>query len=300
MSDSQAQQVRGTHVTRRAGRVRSAGRMQTVMRLSWLEAKRHFASPRMVVVVTLLLLFIAGGSWGLADPDNEISSQIQTETAYEVLFLVSLFVLFTATLGVVLLGFDGISRKRLTGELAIELAQPISRLDLAASHLFGLWLGAFIPTTIASLGGMILIEAQMGQYPSAVDAAYFLMATGLVLFWYASIQLLASSIAKDVGSAVTLGVGAWLLFTLVWLLVTAVLATLMGVDVTNLESDAYGRFSELVDLFSPNGVYQLLLENRLDGDAAPYLPSTVIWLSAIGWTLIPAGLFFSRFQRLKP
>ncbi len=270
------------------------------MRLSWLEAKRHFASPRMVVVVALLLLFIAGGSWGLADPDAAISSQIQTDTAYEVLFLVSLFVLFSATLGVVLLGFDGISRKRLTGELAIELAQPIHRLDLAASHLFGLWLGAFIPTAIASLGGMVLIEAQMGQYPSAVDAAYFLMATGLILFWYASIQLLASSIAKDVGSAVTLGVGAWLLFTLVWLLITAVLATLMGVDVTNLESDAYGKFSELVDLFSPNGVYQLLLENRLDGDASPHLPSTVIWLSAIGWTLIPAGLFFSRFQRLKP
>ena len=276
------------------------GRIQTLLRLSWLEAKRHFASPRMLALAVLLVLFIGGGSWGLADPDSTVSSQIQTETAYEVLFLVSLFVLFSATLGVVLLGFDGISRKRLTGELAIELAQPIARLDLAASQLLGLWLAAFIPTTIVSLGGMVLIESQMGQYPSAAEAAYFLTATGLVLFWYASIQLLASSIAKDVGSAVTLGVGAWLTFTLVWLLITAVLATLMGVDVTNMQSDAYGKFSELVDLFSPNGVYQLLLENRLSGDAAPHLPSAVIYLSTLVWTVVPAWLFFYRFRRLKP
>ena len=89
--------------------------------LSWMEAKMHFRSQRMIALIGLLFLFICLGSWGLSDPSSKLTSELQYETPYEILFLVSLFVLFSATLGVVLLGFDGISRKRLTGELSIEL-----------------------------------------------------------------------------------------------------------------------------------------------------------------------------------
>ncbi len=275
-------------------------REMKVLRLSWLEAKMHFSSPRMMALIALLLLFICGGSWGLSDPSATVTSELQFETPYEILFLVSLFVLFSATLGVVLLGFDGISRKRLTGELAIELSQPINRFDLARSQLQGLWLAVFIPTTVACAVGTLLIKVQIDALPSLYDWLYFMIPTGLIIFWYACIQLLASSIAKDLGSSVTLGVGIWMLFTFVWLLLTAILATIMGVDMTNLESAQYNHFSDIVDLLSPNGVYQLLLEGNLDADARPQLSQIYIWASAILWSIIPGMLFLRRFKRLQP
>jgi ABC-type transport system involved in multi-copper enzyme maturation permease subunit len=254
----------------------------------------------MIALIALLVLFIGGGSWGLSDPSSQVTAQLQIDSAYEVLFLVSLFVLFSSTLGVVLLGFDGISRKRLTGELAIELIQPIDRIDLARSQLQGLWLAVFLPTAIACAIGTMLIEAQMDDWPTIGEFVYFMIPTGLVIFWYACIQLLASSVAKDLGSSVTLGVGVWMLFTLVWLLITAVLAAFIGVDVTDLESVEYDHFSEMVDLFSPNGVYQLLLEDGLDNESAPQLKTAYIWLAAIAWSVIPSALFVRRFKTLKP
>ena len=275
-------------------------REKKILRLSWIEAKMHFRSPRMLALMTLLLLFIVGGSWGLSDPSAAVTSELQFETPYEILFLVSLFVLFSATLGVVLLGFDGISRKRLTGELAIELSQPIDRFDLARSQLQGLWLSVFIPTAVACAVGTLLIKVQIDELPSLYDWIYFMIPTGLIIFWYACIQLLASSIAKDLGSSVTLGVGIWMLFTLVWLLLTAILATFMGVDITDFESAQYNHFSDIIDLLSPNGVYQLLLEGNLDADARPQLPQIYIWASAILWSIIPGMLFLRRFKRLRP
>ena len=276
------------------------GRMETIFMLSRFEARQHINSPRMFALASLLFLFIVLGSYGLSDPDGRLTPGISTDTPYEVLFLVSLFVLLSATLGVVLLGFDSISRRRLTNELAIELSQPISRSDLALAHLFGLWMAAFLPTMVATLVGVMMVHSQMGSWPTVEELAYFLGATALVLFWYSAIQLLASSLARDLGSAVTLGVGSWMLFTFVWLLVTAVLASLIGVDMTDLENQSFNRFSEIVDLFSPNGVYQLLLEDRLTGDSAPHLESRFIWLAAALWTLVPALLFTARFRGIRP
>ena len=137
----------------------------------------------------------------------------------------------------------------------------------------------------------------MGAFPSIGDLILFLLATSLVLLWYASIQLLVSSVAKDVGSAVTLGVGAWLLFTMIWLLITTVLATILGVDATNMDNEQFASFSSKVDMFSPNGLYQLLLEAKLD-NVSRKLPIWQLSIATIFWTFIPSYLFIWRFKKL--
>ena len=137
----------------------------------------------------------------------------------------------------------------------------------------------------------------MGAFPSVGDLILFLLATSLVLLWYASIQLLVSSVAKDVGSAVTLGVGAWLLFTMIWLLITTVLATILGVDATNMDNDQFASFSSKVDMFSPNGLYQLLLEAKLD-NVSRKLPIWQLSIATIFWTFIPSYFFIWRFKKL--
>ena len=199
--------------------------------------------------------------------------------------------MFICTLSVVLLGFDAISKRRLTGELAIDLSQPMPRSDYALSQLLGVWLSAMLPTIIGILIGAFLIQRQMGIWPGFGDLSMFIISTGLLLWWYTSLQLLASSMARDIGASVTLGVGTWLFFVFLWLIPTLVIAQSMGVDVTDTTSLAFDRIQERIDLFSPNGVYQLLMETRLSSASQPHLSNTSIWFSAIGWSIIPTYVF---------
>ncbi len=277
-----------------------SNRLATLWSLTIMTAGGHLRSPRTLAMVALLLLFIPGGSWGLSDPAASVTAQLSADTPYEILYLVSVFVLFSSTLGVVLLGFDGISRKRLTGELAIELSQPIPRFDLALSQLLGLWWAVFLPTMIASFLGVILIHVRMDDWPTSYELLLFLVSTALVILWYSGLQLLVSSVAKDFGTSITLGVGMWMGFTLIWLLITALLAAAMGVDVTDTLSEEYDSFTEMVDLFSPNGVYQLILESGLHADARPSVGSGAIGLSALLWTFVPSYLFVRRMASLRP
>ena len=216
------------------------------------------------------------------------------------MFLSSTSVVFICTLSVVLLGFDAVSKRRLTGELAIDLSQPMPRIDYALSQLMGVWLSAMLPTTIGLIVGTFLIERQMGVWPEFGDLSMFLISTSLLLWWYTCLQLIASSMARDIGASVTLGVGTWLFFVFLWLIPTLIIAQSMGVDVTDTTSMAFDRIQERVDLFSPNGVYQLLMETRLDSASQPHLSAFSIWIAAIIWFAAPTWLFCNRIKHLRP
>ncbi len=271
--------------------------LKLLFKLSKMEIKNNLFTLRMMVLMPILLLFIGGASWGFSDQNAQLPADVSANTPFEVLFLTSVFVLFSATLGVVLIGFDGISRKKNSGLLAIEFCQPTSRTILGFSQLFGVWLTVAIPTLIISLFSILLIYKQMNMFPSVGEIILFIFATSLVLLWYASIQLLVSSIAKDVGSAVTLGVGTWLLFTMIWLLITALLATILGVDATNTDNPQFALFSSKIDMFSPNGLYQLLLEAKLE-NISRELPIWQLSIATICWTFIPSSIFIWRFNKL--
>lgn len=275
-------------------------RASVILKVAGLDAWRLIRSQRMMVMFPLIMLFITGACWGFADPRIELPGNIPTEDPAVVLYLASAFVLFSSTLGVVLLGFDSVSRRRMTGELAIDFCQPMPRGDLAFAQLLGVWMAACAPTAIATICGLFAIDAQMDRLPVATDIAMFGLATGLLLWWYTNLQMLASSWARDLGSSVSLGVGTWMLFTMIWLLVTAIVATMMGVDATDTSSAAFDAVSEKVDLFSPNGIYQLLLETRLPGGAAPSLSDASLGVGVLAWTILPTAAFLVRMQKLRP
>ncbi|RAH14338.1 MAG: hypothetical protein CMB56_005465 [Methanobacteriota archaeon] len=272
--------------------------IKLLLKLSLLEFRKNFLTLRMGVLLPILILFILGSSWGFSDENANLPAEVNANNPFEVLFLTSLFILFSSTLGIVLVGFDGISKKRISGLLAIEFCQPISKRILGLSQLFGLWLTVTIPTIILSLFAVVLIFKQMNMWPSLAELILFIFATSMLLFWYSSIQLLVSCLARDMGSAVTLGVGTWLLFTMIWLLVTALLATVFGVDVTNTSNEKFISFSSKVDLFSPNGLYQLLLESQLE-NLSRKLPAWMLVLATISWSLIPSTFFVWIFTKLR-
>ena len=274
-------------------------RLQTIWAVGFHDAKRNVRSQRMLVLGPLVIFLLCAACWGFAD-SRIVPAGLTVNSPADVLFLSSTSVVFICTLSVVLLGFDAVSKRRLTGELAIDLSQPMPRTDYALSQLMGVWMSAMLPTTIAILVGAFLIERQMGVWPEFGDLSMFLISTGLLLWWYTCLQLIASSMARDIGASVTLGVGTWLFFVFLWLIPTLIIAQSMGVDVTDTTSMAFDRIQERVDLFSPNGVYQLLMETRLDSASQPHLSAFSIWIAAIIWFAAPTWLFCNRIKHLRP
>jgi len=273
-------------------------RFQTIWFVGIQDAKRHMRSQRMLILSPLIILAISMACWGFADA-RIVPAGLPTHSPSDVLFYSSLPIVFFCTLSVVLIGFDTISRRRLTGELAIDLSQPMPRTDYAISQLLGVWIAAMSPTTIAILIGTFLIQQQMGEWPSVGDLAMFVVSTGLLLWWYTCLQLLASSMARDIGSSVTLGVGTWLFFVFLWLIPTLIVAQTMGVDITDPNSLRFDKIQEKVDLFSPNGVYQLMMETRLSTENQPLLPATWIWVSSLLWLILPTFLFCRKIGSLR-
>ena len=152
---------------------------------------------------------------------------------------------------------------------------------------------------LLNLVSLAIIWHRLDELPSMEELFIHTLGTALLLFWYTTIQLLASSWAKDLGSSIAIGLGIWMIFTLLWLVLTTVVAGLSGVGVEDLNSSEYVRIDAIMDLFSPNGVYHHLLEMPLD-DVDRGMSPAYISLAAILWSIIPAHLFAKRIERLQP
>ena len=261
--------------------------------------KERLTAGRMMVIWPLLAMFILFSSWGLSDPKANLPSSIVIDSAYDVMFVSTAFIIFSATMGAVLISFDGVSRDRLSGVLEIKLSQPIKRSVFARALLIGHWGAIFLPVMLLNLVSLAIIWHRLDELPSLEELFIHTLGTALLLFWYTTIQLLASSWAKDLGSSIAIGLGIWMIFTLLWLVLTTVVAGLSGVGVDDLNSSEYVRIDAIMDLFSPNGVYHHLLEMPLD-DIDRGMSPVYISLAAILWSIIPAHLFAKRVEHLQP
>ncbi len=273
--------------------------MRTTILLANHCFRARLKANRMKVLWPLLILFIIGAAWGLSDSNASLPGGIQVDSAYAVLYVSSAFILLSATLGAVFISFDGISRDRISGVLEIKLSQPISRNSLGGSLILGHWAAIALPTCLLSIIAIVIIGERMGDYPSIGEVALYIGATMLVLLWYTLIQLIASSWADDMGSSIALGMGSWMLFTLLWLLLTTVVAGLLGIAVDQTSDPEWLQTQALMDLLSPNGLYHLLLEiplNEIDRG----VDTLVVVFFAILWTALPTWLLVRRLQDLTP
>lgn len=264
----------------------------------------HLLSLRMTVLMPLLALFIVGSAWGLSDAGTDLPMLIEAPTAslldgaYLVLYVASVFTLLSATIGAVLVSFDSISHGRGSGELEVLLAQPIPRREVANGLILGHWAAITLPTLLLTMLAIIVTARRTGGWPPLWTIALLLIATSLLLLWYVLIQILASSYARDLGAAVTLGVGAWFLFTMLWLLITSVATGLAGLEVGDAAGVESRIFAGRVDLLSPNGVFHHLLEIPLDVQRG--VSPLGAWCAALLWTIVPTFLVHRRVSSLSP
>ncbi len=272
---------------------------QRMLRLALSLGRSRMFSTRMLIMLPILLLFIPGMAWGFADPNLQLPTEQIPETATETMFLASIGIVFAGTMAAVLIAHDGISRDRMSGVLELRLSQPMPRWRQGTVFVLGHWMSIALPVTLLIIVSMMLVGYRSDMWISFSDAIVFIIAAALVLLWYTVFALLASSIAKEQGSAIAFSIGLWFLFTLLWVLFTTLLAALNGVAVGDTQDQQYLIFEGRLDLLSPNGVYHHLLETRLDGVERGVSPF-VAYLSAIVWTIIPIYLFQRRLNRLVP
>ncbi|HII24857.1 MAG TPA: ABC transporter permease subunit, partial [Candidatus Poseidoniaceae archaeon] len=165
--------------------------------------------------------------------------------------------------------------------------------------IFGHWSSIALPVTALLLASMLLVGYRSDMWIPLGDAVVYIVAAMLVLLWYTVFALLASSIAREQGSAIAFSIGLWFLFTLLWVLFTTLLAALNGVAVGDTQDQGYLIFEGRIDLLSPNGVYHHLLETRLDG-VERGVSAFGAYAATILWTIVPLYFFQRRLNRLVP
>ena len=261
--------------------------------------RRRLFSTRMLIMLPILLLFIPGMAWGFSDSNIQLPAEQVPTNGTEVMFLASIGIVFAGTMAAVLIAHDGISRDRASGVLEVRLSQPMSRQRQGLVLVLGHWGSIAIPVALLLILSMWLVGYRSDMWIPMSDALVYIIASMLILLWYTVFALLASSIAKEQGSAIAFSIGLWFLFTLLWVLFTTLLAALNGVAVGDTQDQGYLVFEGRLDLLSPNGVYHHLLETRLDG-VDRGVSAFGAYAAAILWTVVPFYAFQRRLNRLVP
>ena len=259
----------------------------------------RLSSIRLKVMLPILVLFLPGLAWGFSDPNIVLPGGHRPDTAMEVLFYASLGVVFGATMCGVLMAFDGVSKDRASGMLEVRLAQPMPRQHQAAALVLGHAQAILIPVYTLLLLTVAVVRFRMGEWPSLGELVVYGLSTGLIVVWYTLFALLASTTAREQGTAIAFGVGVWFFFTFLWALVTTMVAYVSGVAVGEPNDPAWVALEGMLDMLSPNGVYHHLLETQLP-TVDRGIAAWQAWLAALMWTVIPWWALHRRMEALVP
>ena len=272
---------------------------QRIVRVARRIRTERLAGIRLKIMLPILLLFMPGLAWGFSDPNIVLPGGHQPDTAMEVLFYASLGVVFGATMCAVLMAFDGVSKDRASGMLEIQLAQPMPRQHQASALILGHLQSILLPVYALMAVSVIVINVRIGEWPALEELIVYVVSTSLIVLWYTLFALLASTTAREQGSAIAFGVGVWFFFTFLWALVTSMVAYASGVAVGEANDPAWVALEGMLDLLSPNGVYHHLLETQLptvDRGVAAWQS----WLAALAWTVLPWWALHKRMEALVP
>lgn len=273
--------------------------LQRIVRVARRIRTERLAGIRLKIMLPILILFMPGLAWGFSDPNIVLPGGHQPDTAMEVLFYASLGVVFGATMCAVLMAFDGVSKDRASGMLEIQLAQPMPRQHQAAALILGHLQSILLPVYVLMAVSVLVVNARMGAWPTLEELLVYVVSTSLIVLWYTLFALLASTTAREQGSAIAFGVGVWFFFTFLWALVTSMVAYASGVAVGEANDPAWVALEGMLDLLSPNGVYHHLLETQLptvDRGVAAWQS----WLAALAWTVVPWWALHKRMEALVP
>lgn len=197
----------------------------------------------------------------------------------------------------IVLSFDAVSKERVQGTMDLLLSRPSSRTGI----LLGKFLGAFgavaLPVTLVNLAGVGVITAVSGMGPTGGFAAAFIGGSLLLIAFYVLLQLVFSTYAKTSGTAVLFGVLVWLLFNILYSIVTAVVAGALF----STDPAGYFRFTQVAGLGNPTSICSMLVSlaapASLQGITGTALEPAVPGAAAVVWFVGLLALALWTFHR---
>jgi len=204
------------------------------------------------------------------------------------LYLISSFMAFIGPIFAIVITFDAVSKEKVQGTLDLLLSRPVSRTGVLIGKFLGVFGAVAFPLTLVNLAALGVLGATSGESPTGSFAAAFLGYSLLLVALYVLIQLVFSSLAKTSGTAVLFGVLVWLLFNILY----TVLTTMIGLAIPDAAArHEFGRYSALG---SPSAIYSSLVSLAYPGELGAIfgggttLGGDVLGAAAVVWFI---GLF---------
>lgn len=270
-------------------------------------AEREFyanlTNVRMFIIVTLFGLSMLLYSY------YDIEYAWYERTPEEVLTHVAGYII--VSIGPILaltLSFDSVTKEKSGKSLDLLLSRPLSKRAVAFGKFMGVITALMLPIAILTLVDIFCISALLDwQFPSLNAFFGFILFTILLISTYALLQLIISTIAKTSGTAILSGIGLWLFFNLLWLLVMYANYIISG-PIEGIPSDPMlaipmllkiGKFNNLM-LFNPGGfwggAYNLNIA-MLAGSTPSGIPIWAPMASIILWFILSFIIAIEVFNR---
>jgi len=264
------------------------------MNLMWHLAKFEFnngvKSSRMIVLGLFFSLFIIGIGWVLGDmQDAELDSSFYVESGNHALLQFCFFTFFVVSLAAIAVSVDSFHKERQTNTMNMLLARPINRETIVVGKALGLTMVIGFPAFIAQVVGLYLMISE-GDVPSLGGIVAFLLFGQIMIFTMITFQFCFAVIARNGTDVVIYGLGAWLLFAIVWNLIVYAISFAIGIELsegfeTNPE---YQTLASHIGLFNPGYVYQFavgLLTHRTIAIDMGGIPGWLVLLALVLWPL---------------
>jgi len=256
-------------------------------------------SVRFLIMAFLLALVVVGGGYGVSGISSTPGGPgplLPIGPDLAVFFMIGFISLIVPIFSIVV-AFDAVSKERVQGTLDLLLSRPVSRTGVLLGKFLGAFAAVAFPVSVVIPAGLAAISLHTGQAPSAVFAATFYAMTLLIVAYYVLLQIIFSTLAKTSGTAVLYGVLLWLLFNVLYGIVTLVIGLAFFPDPA-----AQAEFSRLSTLGNPGGIASNVMLGAAPASVGQFLGGALLdpWQAGVGaafWFLFLFGLALWTFQR---
>lgn len=214
-----------------------------------------------------------------------------------VLSIIAAVSALVVSLFAIILSFDAVSKERVQGTMDLLLSRPVSRTGVLLGKFLGTFGAVAAPVTLVNLAGIGVISAAAGKGPTGSFAGAFLGLSVLLIAYFILVQLIFSTLAKTSGTAVLFGVLVWLLFNILYPIVTFIIGGALFYN----DPAGYFRFVQVSGLGNPVEIYRLLIglaaPSAVLGGGGTVLDVGAVGTAAVAWLALLFALALWTFHR---
>jgi ABC-type transport system involved in multi-copper enzyme maturation permease subunit len=223
---------------------------------------------------------------------------LEQGTDFIMLLVASAFVPFIVPIATIAVAHDAIAREKANGSIDFILSRPATRRGMLLGKFLGSTAALLVPVYVTLLLGALLIGALSGSAVTGSFLGAIFMAVTIYVASFALLLLILSTLAKTTGTAIMFGVLLWMVYNVLWNVVTFLVTRAAGLSPA---SPGYANFVAYTGLFNLNDLYSAVVTAAYPGTSAlanaatgsGVLPSWAPLAAAIVWLAV---LFFAALE----